>query len=357
MFAVVVWTVAILMVGEASVRVRAWVRRGEAGTQQAIYEIDPQLGRVVRAGATSRVGEAKTTINHWGLRGPDFDLQKPDSTTRVLCLGASTTFGQPDDDDADIWPRQLSQLLNHSPGGGRFEVLNGAVAGFTVEQSLIHFRRSLARFKPDVVIISHAATSIAAHTRRQFSRGSGVDGNAKPPLSRYLEHASLAYDLIRANTASIRAGQFRRNRGRRLDERGVEHFQTALAQLIDECQRGGASVIVCTFPRAFAADQSDSMRARLAATASFFNPSLGIEGLIDAYEQYNRAIRDVAVRTQAHLADADRRIPRGGSCFKDSVHFSRFGHQQMAELLAERIETLFESPLTQIRIDPTDAVQ
>lgn len=353
--AVIIWTVVFLLSAEASVRVRAWVRRGEMGTQQAIYVSDPQLGRVVRAGATSHVGDAKTTINRWGLRGPEFEIAKPMGVTRVLCLGASTTFGQPDDDDADIWTNQLSKQLNASPGGQRFEVLNGAVPGFTVEQSLMNFRRSLARFDPDIVIVCHAATDLAAHTRRQFSPGE-AQRKGMPSLSRVMEGASLAYELIRVNTASLRAGQFRRNRGRRLDDRGVERFQTVLTELVRECQQRQAKVVVCTFARAFSNDQPATTRARLAATASFFNPYLGIDGLIDAYDRYNHAIRDVAVSTNVRLAEADRKIPRGEPSFRDSVHFSRLGHQQMAEILAKEIGALGDHPLTQLRIDPVDAL-
>ncbi|GJM25332.1 MAG: hypothetical protein DHS20C16_17470 [Phycisphaerae bacterium] len=357
LLAVFVWTAAFLLMAEATVRVRAWVRRGETGTQQEIYETDPELGRVIKAGAVSRVGKAKTTINKWGLRGQDFDLVKAPGVTRVLCIGASTTFGQPDDDDAQIWTTRLSERLNAQPGGQRYEVLNGAVPGYTVTQSLENFRRSLVRFKPDVVVVCHAATDLAAHTRRQFGGGTQAVSYGLPSLSRYAEGVSLAYELVRANTAFLRAGQFRRNRDRRVDQRGVERFESSLATLIGECQESHAQVIVCTFARAFSADQPSATRAKLAATACFFNPQLGVDGLIDAYERYNDAIRQAANVTGVRVADADREIPREKACFRDSIHFSPRGHERMADVVAEQINALPAQPLTQVRIDPPDAVQ
>ncbi|HNO79886.1 MAG TPA: SGNH/GDSL hydrolase family protein [Phycisphaerae bacterium] len=356
LLAVVAWTAAFLLTAEAAVRVRAWVRRGETGTQQDIYESDPQLGRVIKAGAVSRVGDAKTTINKWGLRGPDFDIEKAPGVTRVLCLGASTTFGQPDDDDAEIWTTRLSVQLNAAHNGQRFEVLNGAVPGYTVTQSLDNFRRSLARFKPDVVVVCHAATDLAAHTRRQFGGKSAISYGL-PSLSRYMEGVSLAYELTKANTAFLRAGQFRRNRNRRVDQRGIERFEQSLSDLIAECQKTHAQVIVCTFARAFSADQSPSTRAKLAATACYFNPQLTVDGLIDAYERYNDAIRLAANERGARLADADQRIPKEKACFRDSIHFSPLGHERMAHLVAEQISALPTQPLTQARIDSPNAVQ
>jgi lysophospholipase L1-like esterase len=356
LLAVFAWTAAFLLMTEAAVRVRAWVRRGETGTQQGIYESDPKLGRVIKAGATSRVGKATTTINQWGLRGPSFEIEKAPGVTRVLCIGASTTFGQPGDDDSEIWTTQLALRLGTSPDGQRYEVLNGAVPGYMVTQSLENFRRSLARFKPDVVVVCHAATDLAAHTRRQFGGGQAVSYGL-PSLSRYAEGVSLAYELARANTAFLRAGQFRRNRDRRVDQRGVERFESALSELIIECQKTQAQVIVCTFARAFSANQPPATRAKLAATACFFNPQLGIDGLIDAYERYNEAIRQAAGESGARVADADRMIPREEACFRDSIHFSPLGHQRMADVVAEQISTLPTQPLTQARIDPPDAVQ
>ncbi len=354
--AVCVWTVAFLTLAETTVRIRAWVRRGETGTQQDIYESDPQLGRVIKAGAVARVGNARTTINKWGLRGPDFEIEKAPGVTRVLCIGASTTFGQPDDDDAEIWTAQISDRLNATHPGQRYEVLNGAVPGYTVTQSLKNFRKSLARFNPDIVIVCHAATDLAAHTRRQFG-GSQAASYALPSLSRYVEGLSLAFELVRANTASLRAGQFRRNRNRRVDQRGVERFESALSELIAECQKTHANVIVCTFARAFSADQPPATRAKLAATACYFNPQLSVDGLIDAYERYNDTIRHVAGDQGARLADADRTIPKAKAFYRDSIHFSPLGHQRMADLIAEQIHALPAQPLTQARIDSPDAVQ
>ena len=57
------------------------------------------------------------------------------------------------------------------------------------------------------------------------------------------------------------------------------------------------------------------------------------------------------------VADADQQIPRGSSSFKDSVHFSTLGHKQMADILAKEIDALAQSSLTQLRIDPVNAIQ
>ena len=116
-------------------------------------------------------------------------------------------------------------------------------------------------------------------------------------------------------------------------------------------------MIVCTFARAFSNDQPGTTRAKLAATAAFFNPQLSIDGLIDAYDRYNEAIRSAGREAGVRVADADQAIPREAACFRDSVHFSPRGHRRMADLLAHEISKLRQQSLTQAKVDPPDALQ
>lgn len=346
---------ALMLVGiEGAARFRAYLKYGSAGTQPDIYVTDADLGALPRAGAVTSTSGARTTINRWGLRGGDCSIEKPAGVLRVLCLGESTTFGQPGDDDADIWPAQLEQDLRRA--GTNVEVLNGAVIGFSVGQTRIRFERELERFNPDIVVIYHAATNIAAHARRQFSPGV-TQASESWSLAQMRDQYSLAYNLLRSNTATLLASQFPGARHDRLDEKGVTFFEQELTSLVNMCRSNGAQVVICTFPRAFDPSQPEAVCGRLAQTALFFNPQLSIRGLADAYKRYNATIRRVATEDRLLLADLDGTLSTVPDNFIDSVHLSAKGHKQAADLIAETLKRSISSYLATGEAGTTDVVQ
>ncbi|MAE69441.1 MAG: hypothetical protein CME06_03110 [Gemmatimonadetes bacterium] len=101
----------------------------------------------------SRVWESY--INSFGFRGNEIDLHKPEGTTRVLCLGGSSTYGDGISDSHDTYPAVLEDLLN--AGSDRhYEVLNAGVSGYTTFQALRNLRRDLLRLSPDIVTVDFA---------------------------------------------------------------------------------------------------------------------------------------------------------------------------------------------------------
>lgn len=333
----VVWMVVVLAGLEAAVRVRAVARYGWH-TALADWTVRTDDG-AVRPGVTRLPGGQRTTINRWGLRGHDIALHKPPGVFRILCLGESTTFGQPGDDDAVIWPARLQRRLRDA--GHRVEVINGASPGWTVARSMQALDR-LMRFSPDVVIIYHGATDLAAHCKRQFANAKAADG-AGATLARWRDRLSMGYMLLRRNTAGWLATQYQRHRNHRLDARGINRFATQLEQLVRACRAGGAGVLLCSFPRAFGRSQPAGEQAQWAETALFFNPQLDVAGLSDAYARYNEAIRGVARRTGVRLVDLDRMIDVGGESFVDSVHLSASGHDQVAARIVPAVDEWIRS--------------
>lgn len=329
---------ALLLVAlELGVRVRAYLKHGQAGTKLDVYATDAGLGALPRAGSAASYGAAHTTINALGLRGHEVLAAKPAGALRILCLGESTTFGQPSDDDADVWPAVLERLLREGASDRPVEVLNAAVPGFRIAQSRTRFTEKLAQLRPDIVIILHGATDLAAGGPSGSSKTTTTEAATDGFWTRQRDERSLAYNLLRSNTAAFFAEQYTSQRRDDIAPDGPMHFAAELRSLIADCRNHGADVHICTFPRAFDAAQSSRERAHLAQSALFFNPRLSCAGLIRAYERYNDAIRESARVTGVPLIDLDRIIPRGRACFLDSVHFSKLGHAQVAETVANAI--------------------
>lgn len=322
---------------ELTVRARAVARYGWAqGLDGWLIEGDA-IGSMT-PGVTETPNGVRTTINRWGFRGHDFALSKPDGVIRIVCLGESTTFGQPCDDDESIWPARLEQRLTEI--GRRVQVINASAPGQTIEQSIAKLD-DLRRFDPDLVVVYHAATNIAAHTKRQFggdTENADASVGLEPQLAQLRDRVSLAYMLMRRNTTAWLSSQFRRASDHRLDDRGITRFENQLIDLAEQCRDHGYAVAFCTFPRAFDESQPNGEQARLAESALFFNPQLSVAGLNDAYARYNNAIRQVAQRAGIRLVDLDDAVDPGERNFIDSVHLSTVGHGAVADRIADLVD-------------------
>jgi len=321
---------------ELTVRARAVARYGWAQGLDG-WLPEGESNDSLSPGVTESPNGVRTTINRWGFRGHDFALNKPDGVIRIVCFGESTTFGQPSDDDETIWPARLERRLTEF--GRRVEVINASAPGQTIEHSIAKLDH-LRRFEPDMVVIYHAATNIAAHTRRQFGGDNG-DADASAGLESQLnglrDRLSLGYLLMRRNTTAWLSTQLCRASEHRLDDRGIAQFENQLIDLAEQCREYGFAVAFCTFPRAFDESQPNGEQARLAESALFFNPQLNVAGLNDAYERYNVAIRQAATRTGCRLIELDAEIDSTDRNFIDSVHLSTVGHDAVADRVAAMV--------------------
>ncbi len=97
-----------------------------------------------------RWGGEPIAINSHGLRSPEVTLEKPDGVRRVLVLGGSHPMG--------MWVKAgeaysavLERLLNERQPG-RWQVINGAVPGYTSWQGVLQLRTGMLDYEPDIVI-------------------------------------------------------------------------------------------------------------------------------------------------------------------------------------------------------------
>ena len=62
-----------------------------------------------------------------------------------------------------------------------------------------------------------------------------------------------------------------------------------------------------------------------------------LNGLLDAFKQYNKIITDVAYETGSILIDVETAIPGDSNHFNDSVHFTDTGSIVMANRVSEAL--------------------
>jgi lysophospholipase L1-like esterase len=95
-------------------------------------------------------GNAAASINTLGMRGALPLDPKPAGRPRVLVVGDSTFFGHGVNDD-ETFPSQLAQVLKER--GIDAEVLNGAVPGYSSEQSRVELDEIGWSLAPDLLLI------------------------------------------------------------------------------------------------------------------------------------------------------------------------------------------------------------
>jgi lysophospholipase L1-like esterase len=95
------------------------------------------------------------SFNDMGCRDRDFPLERAAGTWRILALGDSYTMGV-GVHARDVFTARLEQLLNgaRSPGSPRYEVINCGVSGYSTEDELILYERHVARYNPDLVLLT-----------------------------------------------------------------------------------------------------------------------------------------------------------------------------------------------------------
>ena len=94
-------------------------------------------------------------INNHGFRGEDFEVQKSPGTFRVVCMGASSTFGYLNRDE-ETYPSRLGVLLERrvgDAGEGAVEVINAGIPHFNTENVAACLEGELLAYGPDLLTL------------------------------------------------------------------------------------------------------------------------------------------------------------------------------------------------------------
>jgi lysophospholipase L1-like esterase len=138
---------------EVALRAAGWptVTDARRFAHMQVYWTEPPDQVAVAHPHKETSGSFTVTSDANGLRAagmPPHPVAKG-STPRVMTLGCSTTFGW-GVDDAQTYPARLEARLRE--GGHPAEVINGGQPGYTSFQGLWLWDKTLAQYRPDVVV-------------------------------------------------------------------------------------------------------------------------------------------------------------------------------------------------------------
>ena len=99
----------------------------------------------------------------------EYGLTPNPDATRVLFLGSSQTHGSGAATESETLVRQTERLLNERSGGPRFECINTAVHGATIEGMAQHYAERWATMRPNLIVVN-ASNNDLGYGIRQFRR-------------------------------------------------------------------------------------------------------------------------------------------------------------------------------------------
>jgi hypothetical protein len=125
-------------------------------SRRMIWERYPEPGAgytLIKPGSHYEWQSIPVDINAHGLRGPETTYEKPPGTYRILNLGDSVAMGWGVREE-NTYGQELEALLNeHSTGDLRYEVINAAVPGWNLENSLAYLQAEGLKYEPDLILL------------------------------------------------------------------------------------------------------------------------------------------------------------------------------------------------------------
>lgn len=268
--------------------------------------------------------QGKEIKTDWmGLRNKNLTQQKKTNTTRIICLGASPTFGWGVNYE-DTYPCQLEKLLNQNTSIN-FEVINAGEIGYSSYQGLLFLKNEVSRLDPDVITVSYVLNDIDKY--RFFRSNSLSDKQLKPlnscvvTLMNIIHHSNLARVLERF------ASRLKYSKSKYFDNSEVIYlpgisrvslsdYQNNLQEIIDFSHRKSIKLILVKMPVNLpSADQLPELKTQ--ESKAIFD-----QGMINlANQRYDIAIECLlnSLKINPYLGDAYYYL---GICYEKKGEFN-----------------------------------
>ena len=329
---------------------------------------------------------ARWKINASGYRGPE----PRSGTIRIICLGASETFGITEDDNRE-YPRQLEEQLNKRLGTRSIEVINLGLIGSGFHETPGRIPQIVERYHPDFVVIYPSPAQYIYQEKPSPARAPAPSRPVvpSPPPSLRSRIQGTVYRQVQSRTPWVfkriwrawlrmRLGDFR-VMGRldgitarhfpppvvawwrhwfanyrawrqgiplmdRMPEEKVEIFRADLTSILNLLGERGVPVVLATHATRFGNLVVPEERKTLILWRAYY-PVLKEDGFLDMNRRLNQVIQEVGAADGARVADAAQLVPPGPRYFADFIHFTNQGSEQMSTLLADELEPMVKAKL------------
>lgn len=293
---------------------------------------------------------AKWYINEKGFRGRDFSAAKPKGTIRIIFYGGSAVFDSGSQQGKD-WPHRVENVLRQS-GFPSVEVINAGIPGHASFDCLGRLFSEGHLFHPDYVVLYNAWNDIKYFRSkepllRQFQPYVGSSDpftNYQGAIDRFLcEHFQLYVRLrYRYYVWKHRIGdEGKKPRGEyssEISELSLRQYRLNVETFVDVAHNIGAIPILMTQARLVSQSNSESRRSRIV----YDYVMLTHEALCKAFEKTDEILRHVARTKNVLMIDASNYLTGKDEVFRDHVHLTERGAEELSIITARYIESLLK---------------
>jgi lysophospholipase L1-like esterase len=293
-----------------------------------IYEPDASLYWKLKPNQNcyTKIDHKQVHINSQGTRGPEFQLQKPPHTFRILSLGDSRTFGWGLSAE-ETYSGILQALLQKQAGEAKtIEVINAGVNAWSYPQMLVYFRDTALRYDPDIVILAEA------NLWTQFSEKNSPEFVKKfmgrVRFKNFLRHFALYHYVVEVKLRDFY--QHHRTKFIPIDPQQDALFKEQ-QQSEPEALFAGAIEDLCRLAQ-----------DRGSKPVLLFLPALDEAGTTNS-PAVLRLKRDISRKLSLPLVDLTPAVQAGGKKLyleADPVHFNHAGNENIARQLFDIVSPL-----------------
>lgn len=279
-------------------------------------------------------------LNSLGYRGPELT----DGRVRVVCIGASETFGLYEA-GGEAYPRRLEAALNARAGSQRYQVVNAAYAGLTLGTILKRLPETLARVQPAVLIYYATPANYIYPPNQESPRTAPPPGGFDPrifesmrTLTKQVAPAWMMDWYYRWSIERAMKGQPPFNT---VPAAHLDVFRNELLTLVTQLRNRGVEPVLGTHATRFANPPTADDRRMLMVWRKFY-PILSEEGFLDLERRANDIIRQVGREQNVTVIDAAAELSGQTRYFADFSHFTTEGAERMGGLLARGVMPVLE---------------
>ncbi len=278
-------------------------------------------------------------INRYGFRGADFDSIKPPRTTRIMVVGASTTFDPCADRDSETWPARLEYWLSQRFPEHNFEVINAGVPGYPMIDHVVRLETELFAFDPDIFLV-YAGHGIISGPESPIGDGAHTPDAVQSQASwdLWLRRHSRLYERMRPDRPGTKRVAVEEGNWAQQIERSVAEFERDLRNFTLIAKGLGARVVfaeINTFSGSKGFAELTPEEAEL-WQRSYSTPAPVV---LEGYARFRSVWQNVAQQHGATFIPAATINVAGAQhyCPQDPIHFNSAGSETFARRMADEL--------------------
>jgi lysophospholipase L1-like esterase len=294
--------------------VNKWLPSWRSTGMSRVLTRKPPLEKSLVPNSTIRRLDSVIHINSHGTRGPEFSLTKAPNELRVVCLGASTTWGATAKADDRTYPEVLEEYLRKKLDRP-VTVINGGMVGVRINFTALRFEHEMLRFDPDVVVVYNGINDIP----------SGIIGD-----SRFQPKASLL--ISKALLLDAKRSDFHKSR---VIARHAT-FREGMNRIAELCAQHDIKLFVCSFALAYDEQTPPELLDFYQRIMPLYGRQSALSAL-DSLRLNNEFTRQVGERPGVGFVDVESLLGGRYKYFIDFCHFTQPGRDLLAEAIGQAI--------------------